>query len=555
MKTFKILVWQMLAILAFVILVCLFIDKDPMERRQDEVEPYQKDWEVEAAGRSAYYERLPEDVDAGGDGEIVLTKELRKLDPGIKDLCFFTSHQLVTVSIGGEVVYEVQVEPRLRSKTPGNLWNFVELPQSAEGEELRIEIQNCYRSGKVDVPDFYYGSKAAFVLHYLSTQVLPLVVCIVMLVIGVVLVVVYFMLHNSMHVSEAALWLGMFAIPLSIWSAMECQVFGLFTARAILLSRVTFAVMKLLPIPILQFVAVIYDISSDKGISLLCKLSIVDFWACAILQILGWLDYKETVWVTLAICSAAALYVLFRTFLLLQEKGRHSAKGKRAIFVHMVCVSVVAVCVLLDVVSYFFSQSMDSARFSRFALLGYIIVLAIQLLNDSFQLIRAGQEAGELRIEADTDAMTKLGNRRSFDRELYALEKEDAAYYGIFVCDLNNLKKFNDSYGHSVGDTYIILSSEIIQDAIGRYGNVYRTGGDEFCAIVKNVDDELAEYIQQEINKRLHSLTGTDHLESMSVAVGFSEFDAHEDASLVDTMKRADKRMYQRKREMKAAAV
>ena len=67
----------------------------------------------------------------------------------------------------------------------------------------------------------------------------------------------------------------------------------------------------------------------------------------------------------------------------------------------------------------------------------------------------------------------------------------------VIMCDLNGLKKVNDSYGHEAGDKYICDSAEVLTSCFGKE-NVYRIGGDEFTVIILG---ETEEYIQKKMKK------------------------------------------------------
>lgn len=54
----------------------------------------------------------------------------------------------------------------------------------------------------------------------------------------------------------------------------------------------------------------------------------------------------------------------------------------------------------------------------------------------------------------------------------------------LFVFDLNNLKYYNDKFGHDCGDQYITDAVHILQKVFSRYGKLYRIGGDEFCVLI-----------------------------------------------------------------------
>lgn len=52
----------------------------------------------------------------------------------------------------------------------------------------------------------------------------------------------------------------------------------------------------------------------------------------------------------------------------------------------------------------------------------------------------------------------------------------------IFMFDLNDLKKCNDTFGHDYGDRYIKMAAESLKKIFAGEGRCYRIGGDEFCA-------------------------------------------------------------------------
>ena len=102
-----------------------------------------------------------------------------------------------------------------------------------------------------------------------------------------------------------------------------------------------------------------------------------------------------------------------------------------------------------------------------------------------------------------------------------------------------------------MGDYYIFVCSEIIQDVFGSYGKVYRMGGDEFCAIVEGMNAEKFDELQAEMNTRIEGLNGRFFENKMSVASGYAAYDPETDADIHATVKRADEKMYNYKAVMK----
>lgn len=145
------------------------------------------------------------------------------------------------------------------------------------------------------------------------------------------------------------------------------------------------------------------------------------------------------------------------------------------------------------------------------------------------------------------DILTHLKNRASFDfdiRSVYARTND----ISIVMVDLDRLKKINDQYGHGYGDEYIQLAANALKAGIGKNGIGYRMGGDEFVCVLNTADKkqilQIIESIKKEFAKLSKSFKGDPDL-----SIGYAIFDAENDKDLNDTLKRADKFMYQEKRE------
>ena len=92
--------------------------------------------------------------------------------------------------------------------------------------------------------------------------------------------------------------------------------------------------------------------------------------------------------------------------------------------------------------------------------------------------------------------MTGVGNRRAYERfEKYDLDKNDT--YGYIMCDINGLKRVNDSNGHEAGDDLIKGVCDSLVNVFGKE-HVYRMGGDEFVAFsFAKSEDDLKRQIEE----------------------------------------------------------
>ena len=111
------------------------------------------------------------------------------------------------------------------------------------------------------------------------------------------------------------------------------------------------------------------------------------------------------------------------------------------------------------------------------------VLLSTYLMNIKIERYIYAQES---RYLSESDQLTGLLNRRSYDILLKKIEEDkiqDQYYFCAF--DVNGLKKANDTMGHVAGDELIIATAEAIREVFGKYGDSFRTGGDEFFAIIR----------------------------------------------------------------------
>jgi diguanylate cyclase (GGDEF)-like protein len=80
------------------------------------------------------------------------------------------------------------------------------------------------------------------------------------------------------------------------------------------------------------------------------------------------------------------------------------------------------------------------------------------------------------------DELTGIRGRRAFNEALLSLDQQ----YAIAIVDIDHFKKFNDTYGHDVGDQVLCMVAGRIS-AVGGGGEAFRSGGEEFAVIFPNL--------------------------------------------------------------------
>jgi diguanylate cyclase len=166
--------------------------------------------------------------------------------------------------------------------------------------------------------------------------------------------------------------------------------------------------------------------------------------------------------------------------------------------------------------------------------------------------IRDSLKAAEQR--SNTDALTGLANRRALEEffrsaQIVAMEKGEPL--SILMVDIDHFKKFNDSYGHQVGDQVLRLVAKILQDNVREDDLAARYGGEELIAVLPGVDLDACAAVAERIRRRVSDarltrrVTG-EELASVTVSIGVAQFRMAESAEAM--VERCDRALYQAKR-------
>jgi diguanylate cyclase len=160
----------------------------------------------------------------------------------------------------------------------------------------------------------------------------------------------------------------------------------------------------------------------------------------------------------------------------------------------------------------------------------------------------------EAEARSNTDALTGLANRRSLDdflrsAQIVAMEKGEPL--SVLLIDIDHFKKFNDSYGHQVGDQVLRLVAKVLQEIVREQDLAARYGGEELMAVLPGANLEVcaiaAERIRRRVSKaRLTRRTTGQEISSVTVSVGVAQFRLAESAEAM--IERCDRALYQAKR-------
>ena len=106
------------------------------------------------------------------------------------------------------------------------------------------------------------------------------------------------------------------------------------------------------------------------------------------------------------------------------------------------------------------------------------------------------------QIQASTDGLTGLPNRRTLEQQLRVLGASDRDF--VFVmCDLDHFKLLNDGHGHATGDTALRLFSDVMRHSLRESDLLGRWGGEEFAFVLVDSNARAAVELVDRLRKRL----------------------------------------------------
>lgn len=151
-----------------------------------------------------------------------------------------------------------------------------------------------------------------------------------------------------------------------------------------------------------------------------------------------------------------------------------------------------------------------------------------------------------------TDGLTGLYNSRHF----FGRTKEEivrcnryASSLSLILLDVDDFKKFNDTYGHIDGDRVLAKLADVIREEIRIVDSAYRYGGEEFTVIFPETEPKEARIVAERIRKSFEE-TGFSPSPgvtvNMTISIGGGSYHAGED--LISFVKRVDEAMYEAKK-------
>ncbi len=150
------------------------------------------------------------------------------------------------------------------------------------------------------------------------------------------------------------------------------------------------------------------------------------------------------------------------------------------------------------------------------------------------------------------DGLTGLFNRRYFDIHLKQIiektNKESIKLY-LLMCDIDNFKHINDTYGHQAGDKVLTIVSRILKNTLRVTDLIARFGGEEFTILLTDIDISKAIETAERVRVKIEYMNFhiEDQIEPLKTTISIGVTKYKKEESIESFIERADKAMYEAK--------
>ena len=152
---------------------------------------------------------------------------------------------------------------------------------------------------------------------------------------------------------------------------------------------------------------------------------------------------------------------------------------------------------------------------------------------------------------ATTDGLTGLYNHRYFQEQLLNTLENSKRYgnhFSLIIIDIDDFKKFNDTFGHQCGDRVLLQVAQLLKRSVRSSDIVCRYGGEEMSIILPNINKESAIYTAEKLCKTVGTkeILYNDKPVNVTISLGIATF-PQEGFTAQEIIKVADERLYKAK--------
>lgn len=476
-------------------------------------------------------------------GEVFRVKRILSTDlQNGQSICFRTDHTKVRVLVSGELRYEFGYsrEP-IFGQTPGSIWHIIDLDRQDAGKEMTIELMCPYAKYSGLMPNVEYGGRREVLLYIFKDSFYLFVLSALPLLLAVFILMMSGQITQMFNM-DWAVYVAIFLMVDGVWGITESRFGQFLFGRAFGFQMVNFIFFAAMPMCNIVAYHSLHIV--EKGFKMVAVLCLLQFFGVLFAQLLEICDFFNSLIVVHAMVVICLGVGIYNCICRLRQRS-----AVREVIWYIIALAEQTVFGFMDIISFYGKSKYGNGFFYRIGSIIFIIIIMLSSMTNAYEGKKKQIQKETLEQMAYMDYMTRLGNRRAFEKACDELEQKKQSITILFI-DLNGLKQINDNYGHEYGDRAIKHVARLIQEHSNQEMQGYRLGGDEFCALIQHKTKEGIEEMCTQINEELKEISKKEP-RLLSIAYGYAEHDPKGHKTLEDTLKKADAQMYEKKARMK----
>ena len=494
---------------------------------------------------------------AEGD-EVILHNVLPSEEVPAAALQIKAGHATLQVFLNDALYYEDGAQYRTAHQMTPWRFHHIRLPASYAGMDLKIRLIANEDDAFTGMEPVLVGNIHDLYVQYLLTGRLTMVAGAFLVVMGALLILVFFYLKRYYGLEPRLLSSALISLLLGLYMLSYYKLTGLLSDNYMANDFVEYVSLFFLPFAFAVFLASTQEVGKGRLYFFLAAVNYCIAAALLLLYALGIIILNRFVPVihiliivegVIMIVTSIARFFMNRRSTDTQKTWKISEKVWVAGFF------VMLLCAMIDVSRYALVHYTGSGgkAYANLNILtvGSLVFVATLVLNFFYyhvEKVYAADMMSQLSGLAYTDPLTDMANRGKCEQTLQEVEKSGEQFILISL-DVDNLKFINDRFGHAAGDQYLADMATVMNEAFQEADLVGRMGGDEFLAMIRGSDTKKCEAMLREMQDVLAGLNREKAPMRYSISYGYATSMETAYGTVKAVYRLADSRMYAMKQE------
>ena len=416
---------------------------------------------------------------------------------------------------------------------------YIPLREDASGKTLRIETVEAPAVSGISLAYVEFGDFASMEIETLLWEIEPIIVSYI-LTFAAFIAAVTSCFAKERETRKSLLSSAFLVFIIALWLFFQSRSRQYIVHNTVLPAMVSYFCIFFFPYALYSYFIYNYPLSDArrlKGFRYAAVAFIICFYLIGLLSHIGVYGYAEALTaVTTFVVTYLAFLFIYVSYLFFRKKER--------VGIFIIIVSIMIVSFLIEWILLLLGININTSITLEVLACSTIAILFKSLSLYLLETKERVEKKAALAL-AYSDPLTGLRNRGSYD-SLLSQPWHGDRFIDVFVIDVNNLKRINDTLGHSAGNDLLKRVSGAIIETFPYFKQLgYRTGGDEFVVFSPSGLSRDPDILVEKLKEKLK---GED--ESDVISVGYVSIDTRK-ISLRMAVDMADAEMYDDKKSEK----